>query len=265
VKIVVWEFGLPLVLMVVSFVLFVLGGYGYFNQPQSEPPWPEVIPGFAFSPYEPGASPFNQRFPSHDSIRSDLQLLSDKTHAIRTYTVDNVFGDIPALAKGYGLNVALGAWLSEDELGNNREMRRLVEVAKENPKNVVRLIVGNETLLRKDLTIEQLASHLEFARNRVNAPVSTAEPWHVWIDNPELVNHVDYLAVHMLPFWEGIPLDQAVEFIANKYELLRFTFPDKPIVIAVDPLNKLLRPRPIKPHFCADFCSMLRSRVTYIT
>lgn len=213
-------------------MLFVLGGYGYFNQPQTEPAWPDIIPGFAFSPYESGKSPFNRSFPSKESLQSDLKLLSGKTYAIRTYTVEDVFGDIPSLAKEYGLNVAVGAWLSTDEDANSREMQRLVEVANTHPKNVVRLIVGNETLLRKDLDLEQLAAHLDFARQKVAAPVSTAEPWHVWIDNPELAKHVDYLAVHMLPFWEGVPVDQAVEFISNKYELLRFTFPNKPIVIA---------------------------------
>ncbi|MDX1669712.1 MAG: glycosyl hydrolase family 17 protein, partial [Limnobacter sp.] len=219
-------------LMVVSFILFVLGGYGYFNQPQSEPAWPEVIPGFAFSPYEPGKNPFDRTFPSPESIESDLKLLSGKTHAIRTYTVEDVFGRIPELAEPFDINVALGAWLSPDDEANQPEVARLIEVANNHPQNVIRLIVGNETLLRKDLEVEQLSGYLDEVRKKTSVPVSTAEPWHVWIDHPELAEHVDYLAVHMLPFWEGMSVDQAVEFIANKYELLRFSFPDKPIVIA---------------------------------
>ncbi len=44
-------------------------------------------------------------------------------------------------------------------------------------------------------------------------PVSTAEPFHIWLDpkNADLVNEVDFLAVHILPFWNGVPADQAVD------------------------------------------------------
>jgi cellulose synthase/poly-beta-1,6-N-acetylglucosamine synthase-like glycosyltransferase len=61
--------------------------------------------------------------------------------------------------------------------------------------------------------------------------VSTAEPWHVWLKNPQLADHVDYLAVHLLPFWEGVALEDAVEFSVNSYRQLQQAFPDKKIVI----------------------------------
>ena len=62
-------------------------------------------------------------------------------------------------------------------------------------------------------------------------PVSTAEPWHVWLQNPELAEHVDYIAVHLLPYWEGIPVEQAVGYVEKRYDELKAKFPDKPIVI----------------------------------
>lgn len=219
------------ILIVLSFVLFVLGGYSYFNQPTPEPEWPDVIPGFAYSPYQAGENPFDRLFPSEEAITGDLELLAGQTHALRTYTVEDVFGKIPELAREFKLNVATGAWLSQDKEFNKQELARLVEVINKNRRNVVRAVVGNETLLRKDLTLEQLTSYLDEVRKQVKIPVSTAEPWHVWIKNPELADHVDYIAVHMLPFWEGIAVEQAVDYISDKYELLRFTFPNKPIVI----------------------------------
>jgi cellulose synthase/poly-beta-1,6-N-acetylglucosamine synthase-like glycosyltransferase len=69
-------------------------------------------------------------------------------------------------------------------------------------------------------------------RAAVWAPVSTAEPWHVWLEHPELVEEVDFLAVHILPYWEGIPADSAVGYVVRRYEELRRAYPDKPIVIA---------------------------------
>ncbi|MBL8271035.1 glycosyltransferase, partial [Steroidobacter sp.] len=98
--------------------------------------------------------------------------------------------------------------------------------------NVIRLVIGNEAVLRGDLTVAQLAEQLDRVRDAVTQPVSTAEPWHVWIKHPELVEHVDYLAVHMLPYWEGIPVEGAIEYIAARMDQLRAAYPGKPIVIA---------------------------------
>jgi len=36
------------------------------------------------------------------------------------------------------------------------------------------------------------------------------------VKHPELVPHVDYLAVHMLPYWEGVDVEVAVDFIMER-------------------------------------------------
>lgn len=222
---------MPSVLALFAFVLLVLGGYGYVNQPAQEPPWTQAIPGFAFSPYQAGQSPIAQVEPSVDDINRDLALLAGKSQAIRTYTVAGVFGEIPRLAKSYNMNVALGAWLSVDQELNDKEVARLMEIAQRPPYNIIRLVVGNEAILREDLTVEQAIAYLDTVRANTDIPVSTAEPWHVWLKNPELAEHVDYLAVHLLPFWEGIALDQAVDFSIDTYRQLQQAFPGKPIVV----------------------------------
>jgi hypothetical protein len=92
-------------------------------------------------------------------------------------------------------------------------------------------MVGNEVLLRGDLTRADLFAHLDHVRGATRQPVSTAEPWHVWMLYPELAEHVDYIAVHMLPYWEGIEVEAAVEHVVEKMALLERTFPGKEIVI----------------------------------
>ena len=94
-----------------------------------------------------------------------------------------------------------------------------------------RAIVGNEALLSSDLTIDELATFLARARQALSVAVGTAEPWHLWIQHPELANHVDFIAVHLLPYWEGIHVDDAVDHIVARMDTLKATFPDKPIVI----------------------------------
>jgi len=201
------------------------------NRPEQEPVWPSRIQGFSFSPLREGHNPSKGQLPSEKEIDADLALLANKTNAIRTYTVDGVYGSIPRLAYKHNINVALGAWLSTDHKKNEEEITRLIKVAKENYRNVVRVVVGNETILRGDLTLMQLSSYLDRVRTALAVPVSTAEPWHIWIENPVLGEHVDYIGTHMLPYWEGIEFDLAVGHVTNRTALLRETFPDKPVAI----------------------------------
>ncbi|BBP45736.1 glycosyl transferase [Thiosulfatimonas sediminis] len=217
--------------VVVLLISIIFGTYAYFNQPIEEPAWPNDIPGFAFSPYQKGQSPFLEKYPTPEQIDRDLELLSGKAHAIRTYTVDKVFAQIPQLAYKYKINLALGAWLDKDQARNTAEIERFIQLIEQPPYNIVRAIVGNEVLLREDLSPEQLIAVLQDVRAKTSVPVGTAEPWHVWIKHPELVDEVDFIAVHMLPFWEGIALEDSIEYIVDKMNLLRSTFPGKPIVI----------------------------------
>jgi exo-beta-1,3-glucanase (GH17 family)/cellulose synthase/poly-beta-1,6-N-acetylglucosamine synthase-like glycosyltransferase len=206
--------------------------WALINRPEVEPAWPEIIQGFSFSPMGMEHDPIKGVLPTADEIDADLALLKGKTHAVRTYTVDEVQGEIPALARKYGLNVALGAWLDSRLEKNSVEIERLIQIADKNRRNVVRVMVGNEVVLRNDVPISQLIEYLDHVRTELGVPVSTAEPWHVWTKHPELAEHVDYLAVHMLPYWEGIHIDLAVDYVVGRIEELKQAFPGKPIVIA---------------------------------
>ena len=218
-----------LIVLAIAFLTVAL--WAYSNRPAQEPPWPDIIPGFAFSPYQKGQDALKDLHPTLEEIESDLKLLSGHTHAIRTYTVNGVFSQIPSLAKKHRLNIAVGAWLDKDKERNAQEIETLLKVAVNNPRNVVRVIAGNESILRGDLSVDEMAAYLDYIRRELGVPVSTAEPYHVWLDHPELVEHVDYLAVHMLPYWEGIELEKAVDFIVQQMDALKQAYPDKPVVI----------------------------------
>ncbi|MCP5141528.1 MAG: glycosyltransferase [Chromatiales bacterium] len=201
------------------------------NQPVQEPAWPEKIQGFAFQPMGETDDPIAKRFPSLDKIRSDLELLAGKTHAVRTYSMEETLTEIPRLAREFGINVAVGAWLDDRLDKNEGEIERVIAVTNANRRNVVRVVVGNEAILRGNLKPAQVIRYLERVRAQVKVPVSTAEPWHVWLAHPELAAHADYLMVHMLPYWEGVDVDIAVDYIVARMEDLKRAFPGKPIVI----------------------------------
>jgi exo-beta-1,3-glucanase (GH17 family)/cellulose synthase/poly-beta-1,6-N-acetylglucosamine synthase-like glycosyltransferase len=202
------------------------------NAPDIEPPWPATVQGFSFSPMRPGNDPNKGLLPSIAEIDEDLALLSGDAHAVRTYSVDGTLAEVPRLAEAHDLNVALGAWIGANAAANDKQVEKLLRVYRESHDNVVRVIVGNEAILRNDRKVGDMIRYLRRVRGEVWAPVSTAEPWHIWLDHPELAKEVDYLAVHILPYWEGIPADAAVDYVVRRYEELRRAYPDKPIVIS---------------------------------
>jgi exo-beta-1,3-glucanase (GH17 family)/cellulose synthase/poly-beta-1,6-N-acetylglucosamine synthase-like glycosyltransferase len=202
------------------------------NRPDMEPSWPDTIQGFAFSPMRADDNPIEHRLPSVDEIDQDLALLENKTHAVRTYGVDGTLAEIPALAKQRNINVTLGASISSDRKANAKEIQSLINIADQQRQNVVRVIIGNEVILRNDLSVSELIEYLKLARMQLDIPVSTAEPWDIWLKHPELAANVDFLAVHMLPYWEGISLDKSVDYIVEHMNDLKRAYPDKSIVIA---------------------------------
>ena len=217
-------------LIVAGFALLTVAIWGYANRPTTEPAWPSRIQGFAFQPYQKDQDAIARDEPTTAEIDSDLALLEGKTNAVRTYSTLGTVGQVPELAQKHGIRVTLGAWLDTDRERNEREIEQAIRLAKEH-RNVVRIMVGNEVLLRGDLTRADLYAHLDHVRAATRQPVSTAEPWHVWMLYPELADHVDYLAVHMLPYWEGVEVEAAVDHVVDKMALLERTFPGKEIVI----------------------------------
>ena len=202
------------------------------NRPENAPPWPNQIQGFSFSPMREHHNPIEHILPTAEEIDEDLALLANTTHAVRTYTLEGDLVKIPALAQKHGLNVTLGAWLNDKPEANTVEVEKLITTAKANYRNVIRVVVGNESILRGELKVEEVAVYLKQVRDALNVPVSTAETWDVWLAHPELADHVDYVAVHILPYWDGVELDQAVDHVVVTMNKLKSRFPDKEIVLA---------------------------------
>jgi exo-beta-1,3-glucanase (GH17 family)/glycosyltransferase involved in cell wall biosynthesis len=208
-----------------NFAVFAL-----LNRPVDPPPWKGVIAGVSFSPYRVGQGPIDKVFPTDEQIREDLREVAPHTRSVRTYTSLDGMDQIPRLANEFGLSVTAGAWIDGDRNKNEREIRKLIASTRANP-NVTRVIVGNEVLLRGDRTVRQLASYLRRVRAQLSVPVGTAEPWHVWLKHPELARDVDFIAVHLLPYWEGVPADHAIGFVLDRLAEVKKRFPNKPVMI----------------------------------
>ena len=219
------------ILICIAIAVICISFWALLNRPEQEPAWPSRIQGFSFSPLRQGQDPAKGKLPSEEEIDADLALLAGKTNAIRTYTVDGVYASIPRLARRHDINVTLGAWLSKDLKKNEEEIDSLIKLARKNYRNVVRVVVGNETILRGDLTVKQLSDYLKRVQDALHVPVGTAEPWHIWLEKPKLAEHVDFIGTHMLPYWEGIELKLAVGYVTDRTNQLRVNFPGKPVAL----------------------------------
>lgn len=224
------KFGLNLVVFVALAALFT-GFWALYNRPVSVPNWPESISGFSFSPFRLNQNPQKNQFPSDEEIRSDLELVAKQTDNIRTYSVKGSLADIPRLAEELGMRVSLGIWIGPDEAENEAEIARGIEIAN-NSRSVVRVIVGNEALFRREVTVQQMTAYLDQVRKAVKVPVTTAEQWHIYEKYPELAKHVDLIAAHVLPYWEFTPMDESVQFVLDRARELRAKFPRKPLLLA---------------------------------
>jgi exo-beta-1,3-glucanase (GH17 family)/cellulose synthase/poly-beta-1,6-N-acetylglucosamine synthase-like glycosyltransferase len=221
---------LPGLLIAALFATLTIVVWAYLNRPTREPPWPARIQGFAFSPFRANEDPTHGQMPTDEEIDADLALLEGKVNAVRTYSVESTLAHVPELADRHDLNVALGVWLDTHRDKNEQQLQAAIDIANSH-QNVVRVIVGNEVLLRGDLPIAELENYLDRARAAIEAPVGADETWHVWFAHPELAQHVDFIGVHLLPYWEGVPVDAAVDYSLAQFKRLQKTFPHKPIVI----------------------------------
>jgi exo-beta-1,3-glucanase (GH17 family)/cellulose synthase/poly-beta-1,6-N-acetylglucosamine synthase-like glycosyltransferase len=207
-----------------------IGLWWWSNLPHGPEDWNGPIGGFALSAFQRYQNPLKNDFPSDDEIDSDLKLLKRYTPRIRTYsTLQNP--QVYRLAEKDGLQVMAGAWIDRRLDNNENEVETLIAQARRYPNSINRVIVGNEVLFRNDVPPEQLMAYADRVRAAIHQPVSIAEPWHIWAKYPELVEHVDFITVHLFPYWNGIDRSAGVNDALESYAALKRLYPNKPIVI----------------------------------
>src|SRR5215470_12250912 len=89
---------------------------------------------------------------STQQIAEDLAQLAKVTDCVCTYSIDNGVDQVPALAAKAGLKVIQGIWLGSNRLKNLAQIAIAVQLAKTYPGTITSLVVGNEVLLRGEMT-----------------------------------------------------------------------------------------------------------------
>ena len=220
---------------VVAVLLFVsaihAGIWGLLRDREQAPDFKGILPSVSYAPFEGTAHPDVDNIPNAEKIRADMKTLAPLTRAIRLYSSTGGVELVPPIANEAGLKVTVGAWIDKNADRNEREMQSAIELAKRN-SNVNGIVVGNETIYRGEQKIEDLIKLIQRVKGAVNVPVTTGEIWNIWLEHPELASSVDFIAAHILPYWEGFSDKQAVDQALIIYQKLRDAFPGKRIVIA---------------------------------
>jgi cellulose synthase/poly-beta-1,6-N-acetylglucosamine synthase-like glycosyltransferase/exo-beta-1,3-glucanase (GH17 family) len=255
------------VVAVVALISCVHAGlWALLHRQQSVPNIDGPLASVSYSPYTRWQNPDHGDVPTPEQIRNDLRMLSPYTRTIRTYTSTRGLEVVPAIAAEFGMKVTLGIWLDpivdkktnkpidKNIARNEREVQQAIALAKRY-SNVNAVVVGNESILRDDLKVDDLIDIIKRVKRQVPVPVTTGETHDVWRglytpvagDSEEdakkkqreradaasqLAANVDYIAAHILPYWDGRPVRQAVDFTITTYDELRRIYPGKRIVIA---------------------------------
>jgi exo-beta-1,3-glucanase (GH17 family) len=188
----------------------------------------------SYAPFRGDQNPFGPDIPIDPrQIDEDLAQLKQITDCIRTYSVDHGLDQIPEIAKRHGLKVLQGLWLSSLPDLSRKQVARTIELAKQFPDVIAAVIVGNEVLLRGEMSAPQLARTIREVKAQVSMPVTYADVWEFWLRNREIAAAVDFISIHILPYWEDfpIPAKEAARHVDAIRKQIVAAFPDKEILV----------------------------------
>lgn len=172
----------------------------------------KVFPGMDYTP-------FNAQYPacltnptSQNNITRDMAVLSQLTNAVRLYGTDcnqtemvlqaiNVLGLID-------MKVWLGVWVDSNSTTSNRQLSALNDLLKKNgAAPFAGVIVGNEVLFRKDMTVDDLSTLLgnvksNLTAKKIDLPLATSDLGDDWIAS--LAENVDIVMSNIHPFFAGV-------------------------------------------------------------
>ncbi len=168
-----------------------------------------------------------------EQIAQDLAQLAKITDCVRTYSIENGLDQVPQLAAKVGLKVSQGIWLGSNRLKNLAQISTVVRLTKEYPGVITSVVVGNEVLLRGEMTTADLAATIRSVKSQVAVPVTYADVWEYWLRNREVYEAVDFVTIHILPYWEDFPIraKHAAGHVDAIRKRMAVAFPAKEILI----------------------------------
>ena len=185
--------------------------------------------GLCFSPYLDGQGPGSQV--DESQIRARIQIIRANTRWVRSFSCTDGNELIPRIAHECGLKTLVGAWLGTDRAINEREIEGVIAVARAGHADIV--AVGNEVMLREDLTEVELIGYLQRVKDALpGVKVGYVDAYYLFEKHPCITAVCDVLLTNCYPFWEGCPLDQAIAYMQSMVQRTRAVAGGKPVIIS---------------------------------
>jgi exo-beta-1,3-glucanase (GH17 family) len=218
--------------------IVVVTGWWWLGQPKPMPVAPlgsgDKLDCVSYAPFRDAETPIELATHIAPSrIEEDLRRLAAVTNCVRTYSVHQGLDRVAPIAQRIGIKVMQGLWLGREPAFNKVQVDGAIAIAKRYPDTVRAVVVGNEVLLRGELSGAALADIVRTVKSQVPVPVTYADVWEFWLRNRDLVGAVDFVTIHILPYWEDFPIgaDKAADHVISIRKQVAESFPGKEIMI----------------------------------
>lgn len=170
--------------------------------------------GLCFSMYEDGQKPGD--IITEEQVIRRIQIMKPYTKWVRSFSCIEGNEHIPRIAKKHGLKTMVGAWLSDDLEMNEIEIDALIGLANEGCVDIA--AVGNEVLYRNDLTKEQLLGYINRVQDALpNVEVGYVDAYYEFSVHPDIVDACDVVLANCYPYWEGCPMEYALNHMQQMF------------------------------------------------
>ncbi len=187
------------------------------------------IHGISFSAYLENQSPGS--IISEEQIETRMKIIKPYVKWVRSFSCVDGNEHIPRIAHKHGIKTLVGAWLGDDAEKNQKEIESIIKVAKEGNADII--AVGNEVLLRGDLTEDEIINYIQKVKIEIpNVPVGYVDAYFEFVNHPRLCNLCDVILANCYPFWEGYPLEHSLSYLKNMYQLAVNAAKGKKVIIS---------------------------------
>jgi GPH family glycoside/pentoside/hexuronide:cation symporter len=184
--------------------------------------------GICFSPYMEGQNIGDTL--SEAQIQRRMAIVAPHTKWVRSFSCTEGNEFIPQAAHEKGLKTMVGAWIDSNKANNEEEIKGLIDLAKKGYVDIA--VVGNEVLLRNELTKQELLGYISMVKKALpNIPVGYVDAYFQFKEHPDLVDACDILLANCYPFWEGCRIDQASGYLKQMYLVAQEAAKGKKVII----------------------------------
>ncbi len=187
------------------------------------------IHGISYSPYMDGQEPGVHISP--EQIRERMSIIAPYTNWVRCFSCIEGNQEAPRIAHEMGLKTMVGIGIGEERDKNEEEMTNGIAVARAGHADI--LAVGNEVMLRGDVSEDELIEYIERAKEACpGVPVGYVDAYFLFEKHPRVREAVDVVLINCYPFWESCQFEYSLLYMKEMYRRIKHISGNKPVIIS---------------------------------